>query len=129
MRTTQLPAVLLCLFLAGCSGRNEPVVAHEKPVAHWLEELKQPAPKARKKAVGALGAIGKADPAAIPALIGVVKDDRDATVRDQAVLALLNIGPDAKEALPVLTEAAQSDKDATVRTHATKAVERIRGTK
>jgi hypothetical protein len=59
----------------------------------------------------------------------VVKDDKDATIRDHAVVALLNIGPDAKDAIPVLTEAAQSDKDATVRTHATKAVERIRGTK
>jgi hypothetical protein len=66
MRTTQLPAVLLCLFLAGCNGRNEPVVAYGKPVAHWLEELKQPAPKARKKAVGALGAIGKRTPQRSP---------------------------------------------------------------
>jgi HEAT repeat protein len=125
MRTIQLPAVLLGIFLAGCSERSEPVMAHGKPVSHWLEELKQPDPKARKKAVGALGAIGKADPAAIPALIGVVKDDKHALVRDQAVLALLNIGPDARDAIPALT-AAESDKDATVRTHATKALQRIR---
>jgi HEAT repeat protein len=123
-----LLAVSLGILFAGCSGKNEPVMAHGKPVPHWLEELKQPAPKARKKAVIALGAVGKADPAAIPALIGVVKNDQDATIRDQAVLALLNIGPDAKDASPVLTEA-ESDKDATVRTHATKALDRIRGTK
>jgi HEAT repeat protein len=124
-----LLALFLVMFLVGCNRNSEPVVAHGKPVAHWLEELQQPDPKARKKAVGALGAIGKADPASIPALIGVVKNDQDAMVRDQAVLALLNIGPDAKDAIPQLSEAEAKDPDATVRSHATKALEKIRGTK
>jgi HEAT repeat protein len=123
-----LLVITLSLLVVGCRGKKEPVMAHGKPAPHWIEELKQPDPKARKKAVDALGAMGKADPEAIPALIGVVKDDQDATVRDQAVLALLTIGPDAKDAIPALTEA-QDDKDATVRTHATKALERIRGSK
>jgi HEAT repeat protein len=121
-------AITLSLVVVGCHRKREPVMAHGKPTAHWIEELKQTDPKARKKAVDALGAIGKADREAIPALIGMVKDDEDATVRDQAVLALLTIGPDAKDSIPALTEA-QNDKDATVRTHATKALERIRGNK
>ena len=121
-------AASLCLLLLGCSRPTDPLTSHGKPVAHWLEELKQPDAKARKKAVVALGAVGKADPAAIPALIAVVKDDRDGRVRNEAVVALLNIGPDAEDAIPALTEA-EHDKDTTVRTNATKAIERIRGTR
>ena len=93
-------AASLCLLLLGCSRPTDPLTSHGKPVAHWLEELKQPDAKARKKAVVALGAVGKADPAAIPALIAVVKDDRDGRVRNEAVVALLNIGPDAEDAIP-----------------------------
>jgi HEAT repeat protein len=112
--------------VAGC-GKNQPVQAHDKPVSYWLEELKKPDAKSRKKAVLALGHVGTADPAAMPALMRAVKDP-DATVRNEAVLALLNIGPDARDAIPVLTEA-QTDKDATVRSHAAKALARIQGAK
>ncbi len=104
-------------------------MAHGKPAAHWLEQLHRPDPRARKKAVGALGAIGKADPVAIPALVGVVTSHQDPAVRDQAVLALLNIGPDAKDAISALAQAARTDRDATVRKHAARALERIQGGK
>src|SRR5438876_1147014 len=80
--------------------------------------------KSRKKAVANLGHVGKADPAAIPALIGALKD-RDAAVRDTAVLALLNLGPDAFDGTDALAKIAQHDPDATVRAHATKALARI----
>jgi len=125
MRFVHLLPVVLVILLAGCAKKDEPVIAHGKPVAHWLEELKKPDAKARKKATGALGLVGKADPAAIPALIRALKDS-DATVRDTAVLALLNIGPGAKEAVPALTESS-TDQDATVRSHAAKAVARLQG--
>ena len=69
--------------------------------------------------------VGKADPAAIPALAGALKD-RDARVRAEAVLALLNVGPAAKEAVPALEEACR-DKDATVRTYAEQALVKVRG--
>jgi len=116
--------VSLTVLLGGCGGQKEPLTSHGQPVAHWLDELKKPDPKARKKAVKALGHVGMADPAALPALIGAVRDP-NASVRSEAVLALLNVGPDAREAIPVLTEA-QNDKDATVRSHAAKALERLR---
>jgi HEAT repeat protein len=90
-----------------------------------LEELSKPDARALKKAVLALGHVGTADPAAIPALIGAVKD-RDATVRSQAILALLNIGPDAKDALPVLNDVVK-DTDPMVRSYAAKPVQRIQG--
>jgi HEAT repeat protein len=118
-------AVLLALFVVGCAEKKEPLKSHDKPVSYWVEELKKPNPKARKKAVVALGHVGAADSAAIPALIGALKD-RDVRVRAEAVLALLNIGQDASDAIPALLDA-QHDPDATVRSHAAKALERIRG--
>jgi|SRR5579872_1389719 len=124
MRSLQFLTISFCFFLASCSGKSEPLMSHGKPVTHWLEELKNPDSQARKKAVVALGHVGKADEAVIPALIGVVTEDQSSAVRNQAVLTLLNIGPDAKDAIPALT-AAQNDKDATVRSNATKALERI----
>src|SRR5262249_44323840 len=118
-------AVLIVILLAGCGGKSEPLTAHGKPVAHWLDELEAPDPRARKKAVVALGHVGKADPAAVPALAGAVKD-RDAGVRAAAVLALLNLGPDAREAVPALSEA-RNDSDAKVRAYAAKALAKVGG--
>src|SRR5262249_44151369 len=106
---------------------TEPLQSHGHPVAYWVEELKNPDPRARQKAVTALGHVGKADPAAIPAVIEALHD-QDSGVRDTAVLALLNLGPDAKEAVPALTETTK-DRDVKVREHAAKALERIQGSK
>src|SRR6516162_4896772 len=113
----------IAILLVGCGGQKDPVMAHGKPVDHWLGELNNADAKARKKAVTSVGHVGTADARAIPALIGAVKD-RDATVRGEAIVALLNIGPDAKDAILVLREA-ENDKDATVRSHAKKALARI----
>jgi HEAT repeats len=126
MKLLRPVTIVIAVLLGGCTTKTEPLTSHGKPVAHWLEEMKSPNPKARKKAVVALGHVGNADPAAIPALIGALKD-REATVRNETVLALLNLGPDAKEALPALAEA-KNDKDAAVRSNAAKATERIQGT-
>jgi HEAT repeat protein len=126
MRITQMLVVAL-LLLAGCGGGKEPVMAHGKPVTHWVNEAKKPDAKARQKAVVALGHVGTADPAALPALIAAVKDS-DAGVRRAAVLALLNIGPAAKDAVPALREA-KNDSDPTVRSHAARALEVIQGEK
>jgi HEAT repeat protein len=112
--------------LLGCHSKTQPLQSHDHPVSYWLQELKSQDPKARKKAVTALGHVGKADPAAIPALIEALHDN-DASIRDAAVLALLNLRSDAKEAVPALNEATK-DKDATVRAHAVKALERIEST-
>lgn len=117
-------ALLFCL-LVGCASKTVPPTVHGKPVAFWVDESKRPDPKARKKAVVALGQVGKADPAAIPALV-VALADADSRVRNEAVLALLKIGPAAKEALPAL-ENLRRDREPTVRDHAAKAIARIRG--
>jgi hypothetical protein len=110
------------ILLAGC-GKTPATLAHGKPVHHWLQALHEGDARVRQKAVAVLGNVGPADPAVIPALIGVTKD-RDSKVRGEAILALLKIGPAAKEAIPVLTEA-QKDKDPQVRSYAFKALQRI----
>src|SRR5262245_35577210 len=108
MRNTLIALVGFTTLLNGC-GSKAPLTAHGKPVSHWVWALQDPDPKVRQKAVVALGHVGTADPAAIPAVTGAVKD-RDAGVRRAAVLALLAIGPEARDALPALTEA-QKDRD------------------
>lgn len=120
-----LLVVPMMVLAIGCGGEREPLQSHGKPVAHWLDELKSTDARARKKAVVALGHVGKADTAAIPALVSAIRD-RDAAVRREAVLALLNIGPDARDAVPALLDA-RNDRDADVRSYAVKAVARIQG--
>jgi HEAT repeat protein len=113
----------LAILLAGCGQSSAPLAVHGKPVAHWLQALHDSDAKARRKAVEALGNVGAADPAVVPALIETL-NDREASVRGAAVLALLKIGPEAGEAVPALRNA-RNDKDAKVRTYAAKALERI----
>ncbi len=126
MRRTLRFAVLIGLLTAaGCGRPDAPLTAGGHPVAHWLTELDKPDAKARAKAVKELGRVGPADPAAIPAVAGAVKD-RDAGVRKAAVLALLNLGPAAAEALPALEVVSTKDADPAVRAQAAKAVERVR---
>ncbi len=128
------PAVLLmmlfmCLFGFGCSRSAVPTKKYfgGEPVDHWLEAVKSPDPKTRKKAADVLGNVGPVDPRAIPALMKAVKD-RDAKVRDAAVLGLSKIGAPAAAAVAVLEEETK-DKDPAVRAHAAAALERIRAAK
>ena len=102
----------------GCQRTAELQSVHGQLVSHWLDELKKPDPKARKKAITALEGVGTADPAAIPAIIGALRDS-DPSVRDVAVLTLLNIGPDVHDAATA-PEGLINDKDANIRAHATK---------
>lgn len=117
-------SVLLVVWVTGC-GESQPALIHGRSVAYWLQALQNRDARFRKKAVEALGNVGSADAAVVPALIQAVQDP-DGGVRDAAVLALFKIGPDAPEAIPVL-RAAQKDKDTKVRKHAEKALARIQG--
>ncbi len=122
-----LCAGTLGLALLGGCGKAKPTMAGGRPVAHWMEELRSPDARARKKAAHKLGNAGVVDPSVVPALVEALKD-ADAGVRAEAVLALLKIGPAAREAVPALT-AAQNDPDATVRAYAAKALEKVQGGK
>jgi HEAT repeat protein len=116
--------VAAVVLLAGC-GQPRPATSHGKPVAYWVQALQDPSVKVRKKAVQALGFVGPADPAALPALTQALRDG-DAGVRAEAVLALLNLGAAARDALSALEEA-RNDRNAAVRAYAAKAVEKVRG--
>jgi HEAT repeat protein len=114
----------LALLLPGC-GRKAPLLAHGKPVGHWVNALRDPDPRVRRKAVTALGHVGPADPAALPALSGALKDP-DPSVRARVVLALLNLGRAARPAAPALEEA-RHDSSPQVREYAGLALKRIQG--
>jgi HEAT repeat protein len=114
----------LVTLLVGC-GKTPPTLADGKPVSHWLQALDDTDAQVRIKAIQALGSVGPADPAVIPALIGAVNDP-DTAVRVEAIVALLKIGPAAKAAIPVLKEA-REDKDKQVRSYAVKALAKIGG--
>jgi HEAT repeat protein len=126
MRKRSLVVVVLtgAALLNGC-GKPAPPLAHGKPLGDWVQALKDPDARLRKKAAGVLGNVGAIDPAVVPALAGALKD-RDPGVRGEAAQALLKIGPDAREAGPALAEA-QQDRDPKVRACAAKALQRIRG--
>ena len=121
--------VAFLVAAAGCGRSDGPKGKYfgGEPVEHWLEAIKNPDPKVRKKAADVLGNVGPADPRAVPALIEAVKD-RDAKVRDAAVLGLSKIGTPASSAGPVLEEATK-DKDPAIRSHAVAALDRVRGNK
>jgi hypothetical protein len=113
------PAILVCLF-AGC--KKEPPRSGGRTASYWAEVLGKPEDvEQRRKAATKLGPLILTDPAALPALLGAVKD-ADPGVR-AAVARSLGIysGPKAPEVLPALRELEQ-DKEANVRAAATQAI-------
>ena len=80
--------------------------AQGKPLSYWASQAREASPESRRWAADALGTIGLADKAAIPALIELL-GDKDHDVRSQALYAMRHMRPMgsvAKEAVPVLTE-------------------------
>jgi HEAT repeat protein len=126
MKVVWMLVVVFAIATAGCSRKTAPLQSSGRPVAEWLADLSSSDPKVRKKAVQSLGHVGTADPAALPAVIGALKD-REATVREAAVLALLVVGPSARDAIPALMEVRDKDAVPKVRQEAGKAIERIQG--
>jgi HEAT repeat protein len=121
LRLIALAAAML--VLSGC-GQPVPRLAHGKPVEHWVQALRDPDAKVRKRAADVLGNVGAADATVVPALAGAVKDS-DRAVREATVLALLKMGPAARDAMPALALASK-DSDAKVRSHAARALENLR---
>src|SRR5260370_11743948 len=94
--------VCILVLLVGCAQKSDPILSHGKPVSYWIQAMNASDSKERKKAVEALGYVGPADSAVIPALVGAVKD-QDAAILPQTVLALPNIIPHPHEPIPYLT--------------------------
>jgi HEAT repeat protein len=111
-------------FAAGGCERPAPLAGGE-PVSHWVQALKDPDARQRKKAAHKLGNAGPAEADVVPALTAALQD-RDAGVRGEAALALGKCGPAAKDAIPALM-ALQQDRDPTVRTYAADALNKIQG--
>ena len=88
MKVLWLTVAAVTLAAVGCTGKSGPIVTSGRPVGDWVADLSNPDPKVRKKAVQSLGHVGTADPAALPAVIGTLKD-KDAGVREAAILAVL----------------------------------------
>src|SRR2546421_10382929 len=82
-------ALALLIALGGC-GKAEPTVGGQS-VSHWIEGLKSPDARLRKKAATKLGNAATIDAAAVPALVGALKD-RDAAVRAEAIVSLMRVG-------------------------------------
>jgi HEAT repeat protein len=118
--------ILLGVALMGCGcSKGTPTQAGGKPVAFWIQELKNPDAKARRHAVAKLGNVGSTDPATLSAVQSALSD-ADAGVRAEAILALMKCGPTAKDAIPALTEMQTKDRDPQVREYARKALEKLR---
>jgi HEAT repeat protein len=112
-------AILVCLF-AGC--KKEPPRSGGRTASYWAEVLEKPGDiEERRKAATKLGPLVLTDPAALPALLGAVKDS-DPGVR-AAVARSLGIysGPKAADVLPALRELEQ-DREENVRAAATQAI-------
>ena len=117
--------VILIVVVVGC-GQSPPETVHGKPVSHWLDELKKPDAKVRKKAVQALGsAASTLSEARAGLLVGL--QDAEADVRYEACLAIVQLGAKTPaEAVPLLEKAA-GDPDPRVKAAAAKALKRVQG--
>jgi HEAT repeat protein len=124
MRRVLLTAVLGAA-VAGC-GPAQPSLSGGKPATYWVQALKDPNDKERKKAAFELGNVGPTDAAAYPALKEALKDAAPA-VRSEAIKALVKFGAKAKDALPDLKELEQNDLDAGVRGDAAQLVRQLEG--
>lgn len=119
-------SALLCLTAAGCA-RLPPTLAGGKPVEFWVRTLREGDPRQRQEAAFKLGNVGRADPAALPALTEALRDP-EPKVRREVILALVKFGDGAREVIPALTEIGRTDPDEQVRSHAVRAVERLQRT-
>ncbi len=121
---------LLVLLVTNAEAQTSPMPVEPeydgRPLSSWLVDLKTAAaPYSRNAAAYAIGGMGPAAKAAVPALIEAL-DDLEATVRFPVCIALREIGPDAKDAVPALTKALD-DHNEDVAAMARKALIKITG--
>jgi hypothetical protein len=120
------------VLLAVLAARGEAQKAKEpsfdgRSLTSWIADLNAAAPSTRNAAAYAISGMGPAAKAAVPALVGVLKDaDAPATVKYPVCVALKEIGPDAKDAVPALT-LTLDDRNDEVASMARRAIRAITG--
>jgi HEAT repeat protein len=122
---TVLAVSALSTGLSAQGRRPKEPTFQDRPLSAWIADLKGMAPYTRNQAAYAIGSMGPAAKAAVPALIEALSDP-EPTVRFPACIALKEIGPDAAEAVPAL-RAALEDRNDDVAAMARKALLRITG--
>jgi hypothetical protein len=95
--------------LPAAEEKKEPVY-RGKPLSYWIKALKDKDRMTRKEAIQALGGIGPDAKAAVPALLGMVKE-KDLFLSSDALASLRKIGT---AALPALKKGLKN-KEASVR--------------
>jgi HEAT repeat protein len=103
----------LTLLSARAEAQNKKAPEPEfqgRSLSAWVADLKDLAPYSRNKAAYAIGGMGAAATAAVPALIDALNDP-EASVRFPVCVALREIGPGAKDAVPALTKALDDRND------------------
>ena len=103
-------------ILAGLPNLGQAQEVLGKPLNTWVAQLDSPEGQKRCQAAFAIGRAGKEAAGTVPKLVQMLKEDKDAAVRDALAYALGDIGAtDSKEAIGVLKNALTSDKDSKVR--------------
>lgn len=139
----RLMMLMLCAAgsIGGCGARPNMAAPSPKPMVQtssaaqasydgrslgeWAQELKNPDAKRRIGGAWAIGRMGPAAAAAVPALIEALNDP-DRLVRTQSIASLGKIGPAASPAVPTLDYLAQ-DNDWATRQLASAALAAIQG--
>jgi HEAT repeat protein len=118
-----LSILVAACFVSGCG--TDPPRSGGRTADYWAEVLKLDNVELRRKAAAKLGPLILIDDAALPALVGALKD-RDAEVRAAAARSLgVYSGPKGPEVLAPLQDLQQNDANAKVRQAAAAAVERL----
>ena len=115
MRPTSkvIVSVWVCLLLIGC-GKSEPTY-QGRPASQWIADAKDKDPNTRRKAIDALGMLGKVTPSVIDALRKVMRTDATWENRDAAAMTLVQIEPSATASVVSDVTAWLKDDDARMR--------------
>lgn len=96
-----------------------------RPASFYIERLEDEDPEVRRRAVYALGKIGRSSPRVLESLESALEDGQ-MEVRWYAVDALGRLGPEAAEAVPAIVKSLQSKlNDETVRRRGARALGRV----
>ena len=112
------------LLVCGCAREEQHALAGGREIESWLEEIRDPSPRARRQAVQKLGNVGDEDPAVAQALCEALQDS-DAQVRREAVFAVVKLAEPGSEITSRLGTMSEKDADPGVRDVAARALAKL----